>query len=93
VNRALKQGKPDHECFNLKQSWSRENDLVAHHHLATRGAIILAAAAEAGCDLLLSEDMQDGLAWGGHAPPTRHGVQLIVAPRLPPHYRFLFHLH
>ena len=40
-------------------------DLTAAHGLQTYDAIILAAAARAGCDLLFSEDMQDGFEWGG----------------------------
>jgi len=52
-------------------------ELAAEHRLAIWDALILAAAAEAGCRLLLSEDMQDGFAWGGvtvvdpfRAPPS-----------------------
>jgi hypothetical protein len=33
--------------------------------LAIWDAIILAAASEAGCRVLLSEDMQEGFTWGG----------------------------
>ena len=40
-------------------------DLAADHQLAIWDAIILAAAAEAGCRLLLSEDLQDGFTWRG----------------------------
>lgn len=40
-------------------------DLVADHHLSFWDALILAAAAEAGCRLLLSEDMQEGFTWRG----------------------------
>ncbi len=40
-------------------------ELVARHKLRIWDALILAAAAEAGCRLLLSEDMQDGFTWGG----------------------------
>ncbi|MHB8530185.1 MAG: PIN domain-containing protein [Caulobacteraceae bacterium] len=40
-------------------------DLAADHGLAIFDALILAAAAEARCDLLLSEDLQDGFAWRG----------------------------
>ncbi len=40
-------------------------DLVTDHHLNIWDAMIFAAAAEAGCDVLLSEDMQDGFLWGG----------------------------
>jgi predicted nucleic acid-binding protein len=39
--------------------------LAATHRLQIWDAIILAVAAEAGCSLLLSEDMQDGFAWSG----------------------------
>jgi predicted nucleic acid-binding protein len=40
-------------------------DLAADHHLQTFDAIILAASAETGCRMLLSEDMQDGFVWRG----------------------------
>jgi predicted nucleic acid-binding protein len=40
-------------------------DLAADHELAIWDAIILAAAAQAGCRLLLSEDLQDGFTWNG----------------------------
>ena len=40
-------------------------DLAADHALQIFDALILAAAAEARCDLLLSEDLQDGFAWRG----------------------------
>jgi predicted nucleic acid-binding protein len=40
-------------------------DLAVDHQLAIWDAIILAAAAEAGCRLLLSEDLQDGFTWRG----------------------------
>jgi len=39
--------------------------LAADHGLQIFDAIILAAAVEARCDLLLSEDLQDGFAWRG----------------------------
>jgi predicted nucleic acid-binding protein len=39
--------------------------LAERHRLQTFDAIILAAAAEAGCDVLYSEDMQDGFEWEG----------------------------
>lgn len=41
------------------------SDLAAQHHLSIWDAVILSAAAEAGCRLLLSEDMQDGFTWQG----------------------------
>ena len=40
-------------------------ELVAAHRLHFWDAAILAAAAEAECRLLLSEDLQDGLVWRG----------------------------
>jgi predicted nucleic acid-binding protein len=39
--------------------------LASRHNLQTYDAIILAAAAEAGCDILYSEDMQHGFVWRG----------------------------
>lgn len=44
---------------------TRAADLAADHGLATWDAVLLAAASEAGCRMLLSEDMQDGFTWGG----------------------------
>lgn len=35
------------------------------HRLGIWDALILSAAADAGCRLLLSEDLQDGFTWGG----------------------------
>lgn len=40
-------------------------DVATDHGLNIWDAIILSAAAEAGCRLLLSEDMQEGFTWGG----------------------------
>ena len=39
--------------------------LAEAHDLQTYDAVILAAAASAGCEVLYSEDMQDGFEWGG----------------------------
>ena len=44
---------------------SRGLDVAIVHGFAIWDAIILAAASEAGCRLLLSEDMHDGFTWGG----------------------------
>lgn len=44
---------------------ARAADLAVRNKLAIWDCIILATAAQAGCQLLLSEDMQDGFAWGG----------------------------
>ena len=40
-------------------------DLATDHQLKIWDAVIVAAAAEAGCRLLLSEDMHDGFTWAG----------------------------
>jgi len=40
-------------------------NLASDHQLGIWDAIVLAAAADAGCRLLLSEDLQDGFTWGG----------------------------
>lgn len=40
-------------------------DLSAEHNLQIWDAVIVCAASQAGCRLLLSEDMQDGFMWGG----------------------------
>lgn len=40
-------------------------ELATDHHLDIFDSIILSVAAEAGCRLLLSEDMQDGFTWRG----------------------------
>ncbi len=40
-------------------------ELAASHQFALWDAIMVAAASQAGCRLLLSEDMQDGFIWRG----------------------------
>jgi predicted nucleic acid-binding protein len=40
-------------------------DLAVNHQLGIWDAVILSAAADADCHLLLSEDMQDGFIWRG----------------------------
>lgn len=40
-------------------------DLATDHQLGIWDAVIISAAAQAGCRLLLSEDMHDGFTWGG----------------------------
>jgi predicted nucleic acid-binding protein len=40
-------------------------DLATHHRLGIWDAVILCAAAVAGCRLLLSEDLQEGFTWNG----------------------------
>jgi predicted nucleic acid-binding protein len=40
-------------------------DLAADHQLGWWDAVVLSAAADASCRLLLSEDLQDGFTWSG----------------------------
>jgi predicted nucleic acid-binding protein len=40
-------------------------DLAVDHQINIWDAVIFAAATEAGCRLLLSEDLQEGFTWGG----------------------------
>jgi predicted nucleic acid-binding protein len=40
-------------------------DLAADHGLGIWDAVILTVASQAGCRMLLSEDMQEGFTWGG----------------------------
>ena len=40
-------------------------ELATSHQLSLWDAIMLAAAAQAGCRMLVSEDMQDGFIWRG----------------------------
>ena len=62
-------------------------DLAVAHELGIWDAVMLAAAADAGCRLLLSEDLQDGFTWRGVTvvnpfAATRHPLleALLVAP-------------
>ena len=61
-------------------------DLAARHRLQIWDAVILAAAAEAGCSLLLSEDMQDGFTWRGVAVanPFAATPHPLLRPYIPP---------
>jgi predicted nucleic acid-binding protein len=40
-------------------------DLATDHQLVIWDAVILSAAAQSGCRLLLSEDLQEGFTWAG----------------------------
>lgn len=40
-------------------------DLATDHRLGIWDSVILSAASQAGCRLLLSEDLQEGFTWGG----------------------------
>lgn len=55
-------------------------DLAAAHQLAIWDAVILSAAAEAGCRLLLSQDLQEGFTWRGVT---------VVNPFAAPHHPIL----
>ncbi len=44
---------------------SHATGLFADHQLRIWDAIVLATAADAGCQLLLTEDLQDGFTWAG----------------------------
>jgi len=47
------------------EALSRAAELASNHQFAIWDAIILAAAADAGCHVLLSEDMHEGFTWAG----------------------------
>ena len=54
-------------------------DLATDHRLGIWDAVILSAAAEAGCRLLLTEDLQEGFTWSGVTvtnpfSPSRHAL-------------------
>ena len=58
-------------------------DLAADHRLRIWDAVILSATAEAGCRLLLSEDLQDGFTWRGVTAtnpfaPVRHPLLEVL---------------
>ena len=55
------------------------SDLATDHRLGIWDAVILSAASEAKCRLLLSEDLQAGFTWGGVTvanpfAPARHAL-------------------
>lgn len=54
-------------------------DLATHHKFGVWDALILSAAADARCRLLLSEDLQEGFTWSGVTvtnpfSPDRHAL-------------------
>jgi predicted nucleic acid-binding protein len=59
-------------------------DLATDHHLTIWDAVILSAAAEAGCRLLLSEDLQEGFVWRGVsvANPFRQPMNKLLSALL-----------
>jgi predicted nucleic acid-binding protein len=58
-------------------------DLATDHRFGIWDAVILSAAAEADCRLLLSEDLQDGFTWSGVTVtnpfgPSRHALLAVL---------------
>lgn len=65
-------------------------DIAVDHRFRIWDAVIVAAAAEAGCRLLLSEDMHDGFVWRGMTivnpfATKRHPLLEAVLDRADPH--------
>ena len=63
-------------------------DLATQHQLSIWDAVVLAAAADAGCRLLLSEELQDGFTWAGVTvanpfAPSRHPLLAAMLQELP----------
>jgi predicted nucleic acid-binding protein len=57
-------------------------DLATDHQLGIWDSVILSAAAEAGCRLILSEDLQEGFTWKGVTvtnPFARSKHELLAA--------------
>lgn len=58
-------------------------DLASDHGLTIWDSVVLAASAEAGCRLLLSEDLQEGFTWRGVTvtnpfAPTLHPILAAI---------------
>jgi predicted nucleic acid-binding protein len=58
-------------------------DLVSDHQFSIWDAVILTVASQAGCRILLSEDMHHGFTWGGLTvvnpfAGTRHELLAII---------------
>jgi predicted nucleic acid-binding protein len=62
-------------------------DLATDHQFGIWDAVILSAASQARCRLLLSEDLQDGFTWGGvtvinpFASPRHLLLEAIISNR------------
>jgi len=57
-------------------------DLATDHRLSIWNSVILSAAAESGCRLLLSQDLQEGFTWKGVTvtnPFARSKHELLTA--------------
>ncbi len=86
-----KAGYPLPDARNIILNWSNAfsaittspatilaaTDLVVHHRFGFWDAVIVCAATEAGCSILLSEDMQAGF--------THQGITIINPFTLPTH--------
>lgn len=63
-------------------------DLASDHGLTIWDSVVLAASAEAGCRLLLSEDLQEGFTWQGvtvvnpFAPKLHPLLAALLAARM-----------
>jgi predicted nucleic acid-binding protein len=55
-------------------------DLATDHQMGIWDAVILSAASQSGCRLLLSEDLQEGFTWAGVT---------VVNPFASPHHALL----
>ena len=60
-------------------------DLAADHNFQIWDAVVMSAAAESGCRLLLSEDLQEGFTWSGVTivnpfTPSRHPLLRALLP-------------
>ena len=51
-------------------------ELAATHRFSFWDGVVLASAAEGGCRLLLSEDLQEGFTWNGVTVANPFGVSL-----------------
>ncbi len=62
-------------------------ELAAYHRLGIWDSVVLSASAEAGCRLLLSEDLQEGFTWRGvtvvnpFAPATHPLLAALLGAR------------
>jgi predicted nucleic acid-binding protein len=92
-----KAGKPRRDAREALLSWRdtfpvvetsseimlKALDLATDHQFGIWDAVILSAASQAGCRLLLSEDLQEGFTWGGVTvvnpfTPRRHSLLKAV---------------
>ncbi|MGD9538740.1 MAG: PIN domain-containing protein [Alphaproteobacteria bacterium] len=100
-----KAGRPRGEARNALLSWRdafpvvetspeimlMAVDLATDHRFGIWDAVVLSAASQAGCRLLLSEDLQEGFTWGGvtvaepFAPaPRQHALLKTLLGDEPP---------